>query len=83
MDSCDENGLALCSLNNKFAQGAQLEVVGPDLRPFTITADTTMTDLEGNVLTEPRTPQMQFYLQLPRPVPAMSILRRNVDLSPK
>ncbi|MBR5125698.1 MAG: U32 family peptidase [Oscillospiraceae bacterium] len=82
VDSCDENGLALCSLNNKFAQGAQLEVVGPDLRPFTITAD-TMTDLEGNVLTEPRTPQMQFYLQLPKQVPALSMIRRSVDLSAK
>ena len=82
VDSCDETGLALCSLNNKFAEGAELEVVGPDLRPFAITAG-GMKDLEGNVLTEPRTPQMQFYLQLPKQVPALSMIRRAVDLSAK
>ena len=82
VDSCDENGLALCSLNNKFAEGVELEVVGPDLRPFAITA-AGMKDLEGNVLIEPRTPQMQFYLQLPKQVPALSMIRRSVDLSAK
>ena len=82
VESCDENGLALCSLNNKFAQGDELEVVGPDLRPFPIVAE-SMTDLEGETLTEPKTPQMKFYLQLPKQVPAFSILRRSVDLSAK
>ena len=82
VDSCDENGLALCSLNNKFAEGVELEVVGPDLRPFSITAG-GMKDLEGNVLTEPRTPQMQFTMQLPKQVPALSMIRRSVDLSAK
>ena len=82
VESCDENGLALCSLNNKFSQGAELEVVGPDLRPFPMTA-ADMKDLEGNPLTEPRTPQMQFYMQLPKQVPALSMIRRSVDLSAK
>ena len=82
VESCDENGLALCSLNNKFSRGAELEVVGPDLRPFTMTAD-VITDTEGNPLEEPRTPQMQFCLQLPKPVPPLSMIRRAVDLSAK
>ncbi len=82
VESCDENGLALCSLNNKFSQDDELEVVGPDFRPLPFTAD-GMIDLDGNVLTEPRTPQMKFYLQLPKQVPAFSILRRSVDLSAK
>ena len=82
VESCYENGLALCSLNNKFCQGDELEVVGPDFRPMTITA-TSITDLDGNSLPEPKTPQMQFYMQLPRQVPAMSMLRRSVDLSAK
>ena len=82
VDSCDENGLALCSLNNKFSRGAELEVVGPDLRPFNLTAD-NITDLEGNPLEEPRTPQMPFYLQLPKQVPPLSMIRRSVDLSAK
>jgi len=82
VEHCDENGLALCSLRNKFSQGDALEAVGPDVRPFPFTVP-AMTDLEGAVLTEPRTPQMQFYMQLPVQVPAYTILRRSVDLSAK
>ncbi len=82
IESCDENGLALCSLNNKFKAGDQLEVVGPDLRPFPVTAG-AMADMEGNALEEPKTPQMKFTMQLPKQVPALSMLRRSVDLSAK
>ena len=82
VESCDENGLALCSLRNKFAKGDTLEAVGPDVRPFPFTV-TQMQNVDGTPLEEPKTPQMQFYLQLPSPVPPLSILRRNVDLSPK
>ena len=82
VESCDENGLALCSLRNKFSSGTALEAVGPDLRPFSFIAE-DMSDLEHQSLKEPRTPQMQFYLQLPRQVPPLSILRRSVDLSAK
>ena len=82
VESCDENGLAVCSLNNKFKQGDKLEIVGPDLRPFPIIAG-NMTDSDGNPLLEPRTPQMKFTMQLPRQVPAHSMIRRNVDLSAK
>ena len=82
VESCDENGLALCSLRNKFAAGDELEVVGPDLRPFALTVP-EMQDLDGNVLTEPRTPQMPFYIQLPTPVPPLTILRHSVELSAK
>ena len=82
VDSCDENGLAVCSLNNKFRVGDALEVVGPDLRPFPITAE-NIHDSEGNALEEPRTPQMRFTMQLPKAVPAHSMIRRSVDLSAK
>ena len=82
VESCDENGLALCSLNNKFRAGDTLEVVGPDLRPFPIVAQ-AMTDLDGNPLDEPKTPQMKFHLPLPQQVPALSMIRRSVDLSAK
>ena len=82
VESCDENGLAVCSLNNKFRSGDILEVVGPDLRPFEFAAG-SMADMEGNPLEEPRTPQMQFRLQLPKQVPAHSMIRRSVDLSAK
>ena len=82
VESCDENGLAVCSLNNKFRVGDELEIVGPDTRPFRITAP-MMADMEGNLLEEPKTPQMRFTMQLPKAVPAMSMLRRSVDLSAK
>jgi len=82
VESCDENGLALCSLNNKFRKGDALEVTGPDLRPFPLVAG-HMTDAEGTPLEEPRTPQMRFYIQLPCQVPEHSILRRAVELSAK
>ena len=78
--SCDENGLALCSLHNKFHCGDPLEAVGPDLRPFPLRAG-IMADLEGSPLEEPKTPQMRFTMQLPKAVPPRSILRRAVDLS--
>ena len=82
VESCDENGVALCSLNNKFRAGDELEVVGPDLRPFTVTAGNMYTE-EGEPLEEPRTPQMKFTMALPKQVPAMSMIRRAVDLSAK
>ena len=82
VESCDESGRALCSLNNKFRQGDALEVVGPDLRPFCVEAQ-GVTDAEGLPLEEPRTPQSLFYIQLPKQVPPLSMLRRSVDLSAK
>ena len=80
--SCNDSGLAVCSLNNKFRAGDALEVVGPDLRPFPVTAG-PMWDEDGNPLDEPKKPQMRFTLQLPKPVPPDSLIRRQVDLSAK
>ena len=82
VESCDENGVAVCSLNNKFKAGDQLEVVGPDLRPFPIVAQ-NIFDEEGNPLEEPKKPEMKFTMQLPKQVPALSMIRRSVDLSAK
>jgi len=82
VESCDENGLALCSLRNKFTAADEIEVVGPDTKPFPFVPE-NMRDLEGNELTEPRKPEMQFYVQLPKAVPPLSIIRKKVDLSAK
>ncbi len=79
---CTPEGLAEMSLRNKFSAGDCLELVGPDLKPFALIAP-EMTLPDGTALSEPRTPQMLFHMQLPQAVPAYSILRRNVDLSPK
>ena len=82
VESCDENGLAVCSLRNKFSRGDPLECVGPDSKPFAFDAG-AMADMEGIPLEQPRTPQMNFTMQLPKPVPPFSILRRAVELSAK
>lgn len=79
---CTPDGMATLSLRNKFAAGDEVEIVGPDTRPFSVTVP-VMQDADGLPLREPRTPQMVFRMQLPRPVPAMSIVRRAVDLSAK
>ena len=42
-----------------------------------------MKDEAGQSLDQPRTPQMVFRMQLPKPVPPYSILRRAVELSAK
>ena len=79
---CDGAGNATLSLRNKFRTGDEVEVVGPDTRPFALTVS-EMTDAEGMPLEEPRTPGSVFHMKLPRPVPAWSLLRRQADLSAK
>lgn len=79
---CDASGNAVLSLRNKFREGDALEVVGPDLRPFSITAG-AMTDEAGTPLSEPRTPQMRFHMKFPRPVPPDTLVRHAVELSAK
>ena len=71
---CDAEGNATLSLRNKFAAGDALEIVGPDTKPFTITAQ-PMVDSEGNTLNEVKTPQMVFRMRLPKQVPPMSFVR--------
>ncbi len=82
VERCGQDGRALCSLRNKFTRGDTLEAVGPDLRPFPVTA-ADMTDAEGAPLETLRNPQSKFFIQLPRQVPEYTILRRCVDLSAK
>ena len=82
VESCDENGLAQMSLRNKFAAGDTVEIVGPDCKPFSVVVP-PMTDMEGNELLEPRTPQSLFRMQLPKQVPVGSFVRHSVDLSAK
>ena len=79
---CDEEGSAVLSLRNKFRTGDTVELVGPDLRPFSMTVP-DMTDGEGQPLAEPRTPQMTFRMKLPRQVPPFTLVRHAVELSAK
>ncbi|MEY8387758.1 U32 family peptidase [Oscillospiraceae bacterium 38-13] len=80
--ACDGEGGAVLSLRNKFRTGDVVELVGPDLRPFSMTVP-EMRDGEGLPLFEPRTPQSVFHMKLPRQVPPWTIVRRAVDLSGK
>ena len=71
-----------CAACATSSQGDALEAVGPDMRPFPFTVAEMWTE-EKEPLDQPRTPQMRFYLQLHKQVPAMSILRHSVVLSGK
>ena len=72
--ACDQDGNATLSLRNKFTSGDEIEVVGPDVPAFSLTAP-LMTDGEGFTLAQPRHPQMVFHMRLPRPVPPLSVVR--------
>ncbi len=80
--SCDSEGNATLSLRNKFRAGDEIEIVGPDTKPFTLTAP-MMEAEDGTPLDEPKTPQMVFRMKLPRAVPPMSFVRHGVELSAK
>ena len=79
---CDETGLATLSLRNKFSAGDEIEIVGPDTKPFVLCAP-QMELPDGTRTDQVRTPQMVFQMRLPRPVPAWSIVRHQVELSAK
>ena len=79
---CDEQGNALLSLNNKFAAGDELELVGPNVRPQTLVVGTLIDAESGETVHEVRKPQMKFRMKLPCPVPPLSLLRRQADLTP-
>lgn len=74
VESCDGLGNARLSLRNKFAAGDEIEVVGPGVPAFPMSAP-MMRDMGGFELREPRNPRMEFYMRLPRPVPPLSIVR--------
>ena len=76
------DGYAVLSLRNKFSAGDELELVGPDLRPLSFTAQEMLLP-DGTPLTEPRKPQMAFLMRLPCEAPEYSIVRKPVELSAK
>ena len=77
--SCDGEGNAVLTLNNKFKVGDQLELVGPDVRPQALTVE-ALWDGEGLSVDEVRRPQMVFRMKLPRQAPPLSLLRRQASL---
>ena len=76
------NGEICTMRGTKLRSGDTVELVGPDLRPFSMTVP-EMRDEAGTVIEEPRNPQMLLKLRLPRPVPPMTLVRHQVELSAK
>ena len=74
--SCAPDGAALCELRNKFAEGDELELVGPGVRPVSFRVE-GLTDGDGLPIPEARKPQMPFRLRLPVQAPPLSLLRRK------
>ena len=74
VNSCDALGNATLSLRNKFAAGDEIEVVGPDVPAFSMTAP-VMRDMDGFELTEARHPRMELRMKLPQAVPPLSVVR--------
>lgn len=74
--SCAPDGMALCTLHNKFAQGDELELVGPNVRPVSFQVE-DLRDGTGAPIPEARRPQMSFYVRLPVQVPPLSLLRKK------
>ena len=76
------NGEVCTMRGKKCRAGDTVELVGPDLRPFSMTVP-EMRDETGTVIEEPRNPQMLLKLRLPHPVPPMTLVRHQVELSAK
>ncbi len=76
VEFCTSDGVATLSLRNKFSAGDQMEVIGPNTPALSFTVP-EMQDMDGLPLSQPRKPQMQFKMQLPAPVPPLSLLRRQ------
>lgn len=80
--ACEADGFATLSLRNKFAIGEAVEIVGPDVKPFSFTVR-DLKDIDGAEQTEIRTPQQIFHMHLGRYVPPMSFVRHAVELNGK
>lgn len=78
VERCTPDGLTTLTLRNKFSAGDLLELVGPNVEPFPLTAE-GLADQWGAPLQEVRKPQMSFTMRLPRQVPPLSLLRRQVS----
>ena len=81
VETCVGDGMAVLSLRNKFAAGDWVELLSPGQEPVSFQAP-EMEDLNGFPLHEPKKPEMRFRMALPRPAGPLSLLRRQVDLSP-
>jgi putative protease len=74
--SCDETGEALLTQKNRFADGEELELLAPGMKPVRFRVE-GLRDGEGNPIAEALHPEMALRLRLPVPVGHHAVLRRE------
>ena len=74
------NGEACTMRGKKLRSGDTVELVGPDLRPFSMTVP-EMRDEAGTVIEEPRNPQMLLKLRLQKLQQKRLLLQRKRNKS--
>lgn len=73
--SCEENGEAVLTQRNKFTAGDTLEILVPQGRPVSFTAE-NLRDNDDNPIEDTRHSMMEFKLKLPCFAPEGSIVRK-------
>ena len=75
VDSCDQNGNAVLIQRGKFFRGDSLELLLPDRKPVSFTAE-RLYNAEGEEIEDTRHPAMVFQMKLPVCAPQYAVVRR-------
>ena len=75
VDSCDQDGNAVLIQRGKFFRGDSLELLLPDRKPVSFTAE-RLYNAEGEGIEDSRHPAMVFQMKLPVCAPQYAVVRR-------
>ena len=75
VDSCDQDGNAVLIQRGKFFRGDPLELLLPDRKPVSFTAE-RLYNAEGEAIEDTRHPAMVFQMKLPVCAPQYAVVRR-------
>ena len=75
VDSCDQDGNAVLIQRGKFFRGDSLELLLPDRKPVSFTAE-RLYNAEGEEIEDTRHPAMVFQMKLPVCAPQYAVVRR-------
>ena len=75
VDSCDQDGNAVLIQRGKFFRGDSLELLLPDRKPVSFTAE-RLYNAEGEAIEDTRHPAMVFQMKLPVCAPQYAVVRR-------
>ena len=75
VDSCDQDGNAVLIQRGKFFRGDSLELLLPDRKPVSFTAE-RFYNAEGEEIEDTRHPAMVFQMKLPVCAPQYAVVRR-------